>query len=82
MEKIQNSFEGKLNHEYPELIKKMEEKKYILLIPKKKLITDSSILTKRLYYNHIYYLDKYNEHLYINLNGRVLNYDHPKLTTY
>jgi hypothetical protein len=82
MEKIQNSFEGKLNHEYPELIKKMEEKKYILLIPKKKLITDSSILTKRLYYNHIYYIDKYNEHLYINLNGRVLKYDHPKLTTY
>ena len=82
MEKIQNSFEGKLNHEYPELIKKMEEKKYILLIPKKKLITDSSMLTKRLYYNHIYYLDKYNEHLYINLNGKVLKYDHPKLTTY
>ena len=81
MEKI-NSFEGKLNYEYPGLVKKMEEKKYILLIPKKKLITDSSILTKRLYYNHIYYLDKYNEHLYINLNGRVLKYDHPKLTTY
>ena len=37
MEKIQNSFEGKLNHEYPELIKKMEAKKYILLIPKKKI---------------------------------------------
>ena len=82
MEKVQNSFEGKLNHEYPDLIKKMEEKKYILLIPKKKLITDSSMLTKRLYYNHIYYLDKYNEHLYINLNGKVLKYDHPKLTTY
>ena len=82
MENIPNSFEGKLNYEYPALIKKMEEKKYILLIPKKKLITDSSILTKRLYYNHIYYLDKYNEHLYINLNGRVLKYDHPKLTTY
>ena len=82
MEKAQNSFEGKLNHEYPDLIKKMEEKKYILLIPKKKLITDSSMLTKRLYYNHIYYLDKYNEHLYINLNGKVLKYDHPKLTTY
>ena len=82
MENNPYSFEGKLNHEYPELIKKMEAKKYILLIPKKKLITDSSILTKRLYYNHIYYLDKYNEHLYINLNGRVLNYDHPKLTTY
>ena len=82
MEKVQNSFEGKLNHEYPDLIKKMEEKKYILLIPKKKLITDSSMLTKRLYYNHIYYLDKYNEHLYINLNGKVLKYDPPKLTTY
>jgi hypothetical protein len=79
---MENSFEGKLNHDYPELIKKMEAKKYILLIPKKKLITDSSILTKRLYYNHIYYIDKYNEHLYINLNGRVLKYDHPKLTTY
>ena len=82
MENLQYSFEGKLNHEYPDLIKKMEEKKYILLIPKKKLITDSSMLTKRLYYNHIYYLDKYNEHLYINLNGKVLKYDHPKLTTY
>ena len=78
----QNSFEGKLSHDYPELEKKMEAKKYILLIPKKKLITDTSILTKRLYYNHIYYIDKYNEHLYINLNGKVLKYDHPKFTTY
>jgi len=77
-----NSFEEKLKHEYPNLLKKMEEKKYILLIPKKKLITDSSILTKRLYYNHIYFVDKYNEHLYINLNGKVLKYDHPKFTTY
>ena len=82
MENIQYSFEGKLNHEYPELIKKMEAKKYILIIPKKKLITDSSILTKRLYYNHIYYIDKYNKNLYINLNGKVLKYDHPKFTTY
>jgi hypothetical protein len=77
-----NSFEEKLKHEYPNLLKKMEEKKYILLIPKKKLITDSSILTKRFYYNHIYFVDKYNEHLYINLNGKVLKYDHPKFTTY
>jgi len=77
-----NSFEEKLKHAYPNLLKKMEEKKYILLIPKKKLITDSSILTKRLYYNHIYFVDKYNEHLYINLNGKVLKYDHPKFTTY
>ena len=78
----ENSFEGKLSHDYPELEKKMEAKKYILLIPKKKLISDSSILTKRLYYNHIYYVDKYNDHLYINLNGKVLKYAHPKFTTY
>ena len=78
----ENSFEGKLSHDYPDLEKKMEAKKYILLIPKKKLITDSSILTKRLYYNHIYYIDKYNKNLYINLNGKVLKYDHPKFTTY
>ena len=78
----QSSFEEKLSHDYPELEKKMEAKKYILLIPKKKLITDSSILTKRFYYNHIYYVDKYNEQLYINLNGKVLKYDHPKFTTY
>ena len=78
----QNSFEGKLSHDYPDLEKKMEAKKYILLIPKKKLITDSSILTKRLYYNHIYYIDKYNKNLYINLNGKVLKYEHPKFTTY
>lgn len=82
MDNDQNTFEGKLSHDYPELEKKMEAKKYILLIPKKKLITDTSILTKRLYYNHIYYIDKYNEHLYINLNGKVLKYDHPKFTTY
>ena len=78
----QSSFEEKLSQDYPELEKKMEAKKYILLIPKKKLITDSSILTKRFYYNHIFYVDKYNEHLYINLNGKVLKYDHPKFTTY
>ncbi len=82
MDNDQNTFEGKLSHDYPDLEKKMEAKKYILLIPKKKLITDTSILTKRLYYNHIYYIDKYNEHLYINLNGKVLKYDHPKFTTY
>ena len=79
---VQNYFEEKLSHNYPELEKKMEAKKYILLIPKKKLINDSSILTRRLYYNHIYYVDKYNEHLYINLNGKVLKYEHPKFTTY
>ena len=78
----QNTFEDKLKLDYPQLVSKMEAKKYILLIPNKRLITDTSILTKRLYYNHIYYVDKYNDHLYINLNGKVLKYDHPKFTTY
>lgn len=76
-----NPFMSKLCSDFLDLMKIMTQKKYSLLVPPKNLITVSS-LTKNFYYNHIFYVSKYNEHLYVNLNGKVLKYEHPKFTTY
>ena len=70
-----------LHNNYNEIEKLIEKNKYILLLPRKILI-EESLLTKKFYFNHIYYIDKYNERLYINLNGKVLKYDRPKFSTY
>ena len=76
-----NSFFGKLHYEFKELENQIQTKKYIVLEPRKKLI-DATDLTKNFYYNHIFYKCKYDDHLIINLNGKVLKYEHPKLTSF
>ena len=75
------TFFGKLHKSFPDLEKLIQERKYIILEPKKKLIV-ASALTKNFYYNHIFYIIPYDPSLYINLNGKVLKYEHPKFTSY
>ena len=76
-----NTFFGVLKKNFPDLEKLIQERKYIILEPKKKLIV-ASALTKNFYYNHIFYISPYDPSLYINLNGKVLKYEHPKFTSY
>jgi len=75
------TFFGRLHKSFPELEKLIQERKYIVLEPKKKLIV-ASALTKNFYYNHIFYKSPFDPSLFINLNGKVLKYDHPKFTSY
>ena len=75
------TFFGKLHKSFPDLEKLIIERKYIVLEPKKKLIA-ANALTKNFYYNHIFYKCPYDPSLYINLNGKVLKYEHPKFTSY
>jgi hypothetical protein len=70
-----------LHKSFPDLEKLIMERKYIVLEPKKKLIA-ANALTKNFYYNHIFYKCPYDPSLYINLNGKVLKYEHPKFTSY
>ena len=75
------SFVSRLKYNFPELMELVEKNKYIILEPKKKLL-DKTNLTKFFCCNHIYYKSNYDECLFINLNGKVLKYEHPKFITY
>lgn len=75
------TFFRKLHKSFPDLEKLIQDRKYIILEPKKKLIVPDA-LTKNFYYNHIFYISPYDPSLYINLNGKVLKYEHPKFTSY
>ena len=75
-----STFIGRLKTNFPELIELIEKNDYVILEPKKKLI-DKANTTKVFYCNHIYYKSSYDDRLYINLNGKVLKYEHPKFTT-
>ena len=75
------TFFGKLKKSFPDLEKLIQDRKYIVLEPKKKLIVPSA-LTKHFYCNHIFYISPYDPSLFINLNGKVLKYEHPKFTSY
>ena len=75
------TFFGKLHKSFPDLEKLIQDRKFIILEPKKKLIV-ASALTKNFYYNHIFYISPYDPSLFINLNGKVLKYEHPKFTSY
>ena len=61
--------------------KVVEKNNYVILEPKKRLIVET-MLTKNFYNNHIFYKSPYDESLYINLNGKVLKYEHPKFKTF
>ena len=64
-----------------DLIELIQKNQYIILEPKKGLIIEK-MLTKSFYYNHIFYKSPYDESLYINLNAKVLKYEHPKFKSY
>ena len=75
------TFFGKLKKNFPDLLDLIKKNNYVILEPKRRLIL-GTILTKNFYYNHIFYKSPYDESLYINLNGRVLKYEHPKFKSY
>ena len=69
-----------LNEKFVDLQKIAIKNKYKVFIPLKKFITDT-MLTENFYSNHIFYVSKYDDSMYINLNGKVLKYEHPKFTS-
>ena len=69
-----------LNEKFVDLQKIAIKNKYKVFIPLKKFITDT-MLTENFYSNHIFYVSKYDDSMYINLNGKVLKYQHPKFTS-
>ena len=69
-----------LNEKFTDLQKIAIKNKYKVFIPLKKFITEN-MLNEGFYSNHIFYVSKYDESMYINLNGRVLRYEHPKFTS-
>ena len=75
------TFFGKLKKAFPDLLDLIKRNNYVILEPKRRLILEA-VLTKNFYYNHIFYKSPYDESLYINLNGRVLKYEHPKFKSY
>ena len=75
------TFFGKLKKVFPDLLDLIKKNNYVILEPKRRLIL-GTILTKNFYYNHIFYISPYDPSLYINLNGKVLKYEHPKFTSY
>lgn len=66
---------------YSQLYKQAIKNKYKVFIPLKKLITEN-MLDEVFYTNHIFYTSKYDENIFINLNGRVLKYEHPKFRAF
>ena len=73
-------FFGKLKKD-KQLLELIQNNQYIILEPKKSLLIEN-MLTRSFYFNHIFYKSAYDENLYINLNGKVLKYEHPKFKSY
>ena len=80
-QKDQVTFLSKLKNNFSDILELIQKNNYIILEPKKRIISDI-MLTKYFYYNHIFYKSPYDESLYINLNGKVLKYEHPKFKTF
>ena len=75
------TFMGKLKSDFSDLLELIQKNDYVILEPKKRLLVEAA-LTKNFYCNHIYYKSPYDESLYINLNGKVLKYEHPKFKSF
>ena len=73
-ENILDPFFQTLKTKFPELLELISKNKYILIVPAKSLITEST-LTLQFYYNHIFSISKYDPTLYINLNGKIIKYE-------
>ena len=81
MSEDNTTFLGKLKNNFKDLLDLIKKNNYVILEPKRRLILEA-ILTRNFYYNHIFYKSPYDESLFINLNGRVLKYEHPKFKSY
>ena len=75
------TFFVKLKNNFKDILDLVKKNNYVILEPKRRLIMES-IFTRKFYYNHIFYKSPYDESLYINLNGRVLKYEHPNFKAY
>ena len=73
-------FFKKLKKSQSDLLELIQRRQYIILEPKKQL--KEVMLTKNFFNNHICYKSPFNESLFINLNGKVLKYEHPRLKTF
>ena len=76
-----DTFLHTLQTKYESLYKQAIKNKYKVFIPLKKLITET-MLDEVFYTNHIFYTSKYDETIFINLNGRVLKYEQPKFRSF
>ena len=64
-----------------DLLLVMEKKKYNLLVPPSKCISQN-MLTKQFYENHLFYQSDYDERTYINLNAKVLEFNNNTFQTH
>ena len=70
-----------LKKNFSELYDLANKNEFVILIPNKRLITEN-MLNQNFYNNHIYSISKYDEQMYINLNGKVLKFYHPKFSSF
>ena len=73
--KILFEFQGDL------LLLIMKKKKYYLLVPPTKCILQN-VLTTSFYENHLFYQSDYDERIYINLQGKVLELNNNTFQTH
>ena len=74
-------FLKKLQTQFTEVYKIAKENKYKILVPQKKFIIEA-MLNRNFYENHIYKVCKYDDKMYINLNGKVLKLENKKFVSY
>ena len=70
---MEDIFMTNLKKNFNDLYELANENGFVILIPNKRLITDN-MLNQNFYNNHIYSISKYDEQMYINLNGKVLKF--------
>ena len=78
---MEDIFMINLKKNFSELYDLANKNEFVILIPNKRLITEN-MLNQNFYNNHIYSISKYDEQMYINLNGKVLKFYHPKFTSF
>jgi hypothetical protein len=78
---MEDIFMINLKKNFSELYDLANKNEFVILIPNKRLITEN-MLNQNFYNNHIYSISKYDEQMYINLNGKVLKFFHPKFSSF
>ena len=81
MTEREDLFLSTLAKNFPDIYEIARKKKYKLLVPLKRCIIET-MLNRNFYDNHIYAVSKYDENMYVNLNGRVLKLDNQKFTSF
>ncbi|MCQ2821687.1 MAG: hypothetical protein MJ252_30890 [archaeon] len=70
-----------LQDNYPDLYQMALQKKYKILVPQKRCIIET-MLNRNFYDNHIFNVSRFDDSMYVNLNGKVLKLDNQKFTSY